>query len=265
VIPDIHESFRPRTSSSEPPQSQQLQSKLIPSGGDMVNPIWAAVLMFSVTGCQNGNEKQVKLETQMDKVSYSIGLNIGNNMKRDSIKVNAEALVRGIMDATADSASRLMTPAQIQETMAAFQQDLQKRQEETARVAGEKCRVEGETYLAANSKKPGVVTLPSGLQYRVITQGTGKKPSDKSTVTVNYVGKLVDGTEFDSSIKRGQPATFPVNGVIKGWTDALQLMPVGSKWEIVIPSSLGYGESGAGNVIPPNSVLVFEVELLSIQ
>jgi len=231
----------------------------------MVNPVWAAVLMFGLTGCQNEGEKQVKLETQMDKVSYSIGLNIGNNMKRDSIKVNAQALLRGIMDASADSAARLMTPAQIQETMAAFQQELAKQQEEKARVAGEKNRVEGESFLATNGKKPGVVTLPSGLQYRVITQGTGKKPSATSTVTVNYVGKLMDGTEFDSSIKRGEPATFPVNGVIKGWTEGLQLMPVGSKWEFVIPASLGYGESGAGGVIPPNAVLVFEVDLLSIK
>jgi FKBP-type peptidyl-prolyl cis-trans isomerase FklB len=231
----------------------------------MVTPIWATALMFGLIGFQNGSEKQVKLETQMDKVSYSIGLNIGNSMKRDSVKINPEALVRGILDASTDSAARLMTPEQVQETMAAFQQELQKRQEENTRVVGEKCRVEGEAFLAVNCKKPGVVTLPSGLQYRVITTGTGKKPSATSTVTVNYVGKLVDGTEFDSSFKRGQPATFQVNGVIKGWTDALQLMPCGSKWEVVIPSSLGYGESGAGGVIPPNAVLIFEVELLSIQ
>jgi FKBP-type peptidyl-prolyl cis-trans isomerase FklB len=235
------------------------------SGGVMMNPVWAAALMVGLTGCQNGSDKQVKLETQMDKVSYSIGLNIGNNMKRDSIKINAEALVRGIMDASADSASRLMTPAQIQETMSAFQADLQKKQEENARVAGEKNIVEGEAYLAANSKKPGVVTLPSGLQYRVITQGTGKKPVATSEVTTHYVGKLINGTEFDSSVKRGQPATFPCNGVIKGWTEALQLMPVGSKWELVIPPTLAYGENGAGGVIPPNAVLIFEVELLSIK
>jgi FKBP-type peptidyl-prolyl cis-trans isomerase FklB len=231
----------------------------------MAHPVWAALLIVGLTGCQNGNEKQVKLETQMDKVSYSIGLNIGNNMKRDSIKINPEALVRGILDASADSAARLMTPAQIQETMAAFQQELQKKQEENTRLAGEKCKVEGAAFLAANAKKPGVVTLPSGLQYRVITQGTGRKPSASSTVTTHYVGRLVDGTEFDSSIKRGQPATFPVNGVIKGWTEALQMMPIGSKWELVVPASLGYGEAGAGGVIPPNAVLIFEVELISIQ
>jgi FKBP-type peptidyl-prolyl cis-trans isomerase FklB len=231
----------------------------------MMNPAWVALLMFGLTGCQNTSEKQVKLETQMDKVSYSIGLNIGNNMKRDSIKINAEALLRGILDASVDSASRLMTPAQIQECMSTFQQEMQKKQEETARLAGEKNKVDGDAFLVANAKKPGVVTLPSGLQYRVITQGSGKKPGPSSTVTTHYVGKLIDGTEFDSSVKRGQPATFPCNGVIKGWTEALQLMPVGSKWELVIPPALAYGESGAGGVIPPNAVLVFEVELLSIK
>jgi FKBP-type peptidyl-prolyl cis-trans isomerase FklB len=229
-----------------------------------MNAFWAAALVVGITGCQNTSEKQVKLETQNDKVSYSIGLNIGQNMKRDSVKINPEMLVRGIMDASLDSASHLMTEAQIQETMTAFQQDLQKKRQENTRMAGEKNRAEGDAYLAANSKKPGVVTLPNGLQYRIITQGTGKKPSASSTVSTHYVGRLLNGTEFDSSVKRGQPATFPVNGVIKGWTEALQMMPVGSKWELVIPPSLGYGEQGAGGVIPPNAVLIFEVELLSI-
>ena len=230
-----------------------------------MNAFWAAALVVGITGCQNTSEKQVKLETQTDKVSYSIGLNIGQNMKRDSIKINPEVLVRGIMDASLDSASHLMTEAQIQECMTAFQKEMQQKQQENARMAGEKNRAEGDAYLAANGKKPGVVTLPSGLQYRIITQGTGKKPSATSTVSTHYIGRLINGTEFDSSVKRGQPATFPCNGVIKGWTEALQMMPVGSKWELVIPPSLGYGEQGAGGVIPPNAVLVFEVELLSIQ
>ena len=211
-----------------------------------MNAFWAAALVVGITGCQNTSEKQVKLETQTDKVSYSIGLNIGQNMKRDSIKINPDVLIRGIMDASLDSASHLMTEAQIQETMTAFQKEMQKKQQENARMAGEKNRAEGDAYLAANSKKPGVVTLPSGLQYRIITQGTGKKPSASSTVSTHYVGRLLNGFEFDSSVKRGQPATFP-------------------KWEVVIPPSLGYGEQGAGGVIPPNAVLVFELELLSIQ
>ena len=230
-----------------------------------MNAFWAAALVVGITGCQNTSEKQVKLETQTDKVSYSIGLNIGQNMKRDSIKINPDVLIRGIMDASLDSASHLMTEAQIQETMTAFQKEMQKKQQENARMAGEKNRAEGDAFLAGNSKKPGVVTLPSGLQYRIITQGTGKKPSASSTVSTHYVGRLLNGFEFDSSVKRGQPATFPCNGVIKGWSEALQMMPVGSKWELVIPPSLGYGEQGAGGVIPPNAVLVFELELLSIQ
>jgi FKBP-type peptidyl-prolyl cis-trans isomerase FklB len=230
-----------------------------------MNAFWAAALVVGLTGCQNASEKNVKLETQKDKVSYSIGMNFGRNIKRDSVEVNPQALLRGIMDASVDSAARLMSDAQVQETMTAFQQDLQKKQQENARMAGEKNRAEGDAFLAANSKKPGVTTLPSGLQYRVITQGAGKKPMASSTVTTHYVGRLINGTEFDSSIKRGQPATFPVNGVIRGWTEALQLMGVGSKWELVIPPALAYGEAGAGGVIPPNAVLVFEVELLSIQ
>ena len=126
-------------------------------------------------------------------------------------------------------------------------------------------KVEGEAFLAANKVKPGVVTTASGLQYKVITEGNGPQPKATDTVTVDYRGTLIDGTEFDSSYKRGQPATFPVSGVIKGWTEALQLMPVGSKWQLFIPPQLGYGDRGAGNSIPPNSTLIFEVELLSIQ
>jgi FKBP-type peptidyl-prolyl cis-trans isomerase FklB len=230
-----------------------------------MNPTWAAVMLVGLMGCQTTDEKNVKLETQMDKVSYAIGLNIGNNMKRDSIQVNPEALLRGIMDASVDSTKHLMTDSAIAETMMAFQTEMQKKREEVAHKMSEKNRVEAEAFLAANAKKPGVVTLPSGLQYRVITQGKGKKPSATSTVTTHYAGRLLDGTEFDSSVKRGQPATFPVNGVIKGWSEALQLMPVGSKWELVVPSALAYGDQGAGGVIPPGAVLIFEVELLSIK
>jgi FKBP-type peptidyl-prolyl cis-trans isomerase FklB len=139
------------------------------------------------------------------------------------------------------------------------------KQAEMAREAGEKARIAGEAYLAANGKKPGVVTLPSGLQYRVIVEGKGKMPKATSTVTIHYVGKLIDGTEFDSSVKRGAPTTYPVSGFMKGWIEALQLMKEGSKWELVIPSSLAYGESGAGGVIPPNATLLFDIELLAVK
>jgi FKBP-type peptidyl-prolyl cis-trans isomerase FklB len=132
------------------------------------------------------------------------------------------------------------------------------------KAVGEKNKKDGEAFLAENKKKEGVVTLPSGLQYKIVTAGIGKKPKSEETVTVNYRGTLIDGTEFDSSIKRGQPATFPCHGVIKGWTEALQLMPVGSKWQLFVPSELAYGAQGAGGIIGPDATLIFEVELLSI-
>jgi FKBP-type peptidyl-prolyl cis-trans isomerase len=156
-----------------------------------------------------------------------------------------------------------MTDKQIGETMTAFQQNMQAKQMEKARVAGEKNKREGEAFLAENSKKPGVVTLPSGLQYKVITEGKGKLAKATSMVATNYTGRLIDGSEFDSSLKHGKPAQFRVNGVIKGWSEALQLMRVGSKWELYIPPSLAYGENGAGGVIPPNATLIFELELLA--
>jgi FKBP-type peptidyl-prolyl cis-trans isomerase FklB len=227
----------------------------------------AAVLIAGLAGCQaqNSGGKDVKLESKEDKVSYSIGLNIGMGMKRDSIKVVPDAFLRGVMDARADSAGRLMTDKEVQETLTTFQEEMQSKKMENARLAGEKNRTEGEAFLAENGKKPGVITLPSGLQYKVTTEGNGKNPSSTSTVTTHYTGRLLDGTVFDSSIKRGQPATFRVSEVISGWSQALQMMKTGSKWELYIPSSLAYGEAGAGGVIPPNATLVFEVELISVE
>jgi len=226
--------------------------------------LWAAVLAVGLIGCQTTDEKNVKLETQKDKVSYSIGLNIGKNMTRDSIAINPDIFLRGVLDAAADSAHRLMTDKEMQETMMAFQQEMQKKQMEQAHAAGEKNRLEGEAFLSENAKKPGVVTLPSGLQYRILVEGKGKKPNAAATVRTHYTGKLLNGTEFDSSIKRGEPAVLPVGGVPKGWAEALVLMPEGSKWELFIPSSLAYGEAGAGGVIPPNATLIMEVELIAI-
>jgi FKBP-type peptidyl-prolyl cis-trans isomerase FklB len=224
-----------------------------------------AVAAIGLIGCQSAGNKPVKLESRQDKVSYSIGLNVGNSLKKDSIAITPEALLRGVMDAGADSAHRLMSEKEVGETMMAFQEEMRAKQEEMAKEVREKGRIAGEAYLAANAKKPGVVTLQSGLQYRVITEGKGKMPKATSTVTANYVGKLIDGTEFDSSFKRGSPSTFPVNRMIKGWIEALPLMKEGSKWELVIPPSLAWGESGAGGVIPPNATVVFEVELLAVK
>jgi FKBP-type peptidyl-prolyl cis-trans isomerase FklB len=224
----------------------------------------AVVALVGLIGCSPAEEKDVKLETQKDKISYAIGMSVGKNLNRDSISISPDAFLRGVMDARLDSAARLMNDGEIQTTMMAFQDSLRKKQEDQARVAGEENMTKGAAFLAENGKKPGVVTLPSGLQYKILTDGKGKTPKAGSTVTTHYRGRLLDGTEFDSSYKRGQPAQFPVGGVIRGWTEALQLMKEGSKWELYVPPDLAYGASGAGGVIPPNATLIFEVELLSV-
>jgi len=159
----------------------------------------------------------------------------------------------------------LLTQEEAQAALMEVQNELRKKQQEKMQVAGEANKKEGEAFLAANKAKEGIVTLPSGLEYKILKEGTGPKPTASDSVVCNYRGTLINGTEFDSSYKRGQPATFPVNGVIKGWTEALQLMPVGSKWQLFVPSSLAYAERGAGGDIGPNATLIFEVELLSIQ
>jgi FKBP-type peptidyl-prolyl cis-trans isomerase FklB len=208
-----------------------------------------------------GEKKELK--NQMDKVSYAIGLDMGNNLKKNEIEVDPDILARAIKDVFSGS-KPLMTDQEARETLMAFQKDLRAKQLERNKVIGEKNKKEGDAFLAKNKKENGVETLPSGLQYKVITEGKGKAPKASDTVTVNYSGTLINGTEFDSSYKRGQPATFPVSGVIKGWTEALQLMKEGSKWHLVIPADLAYGEQGRPG-IPPNSVLIFDVELLSIK
>lgn len=206
------------------------------------------------------------LETQKDKVSYIIGQNIGRNMQQqqlDESVIDLGQLRAGIEDVLNGVDSKL-TEEEMAEIMTKFQEEMTARVDSLNKAKGEANKKSGEEFLAKNAKEEGVVVLPSGLQYKVITEGTGKKPGLTSVVTVHYHGTLPDGTEFDSSIKRGQPATFPVNGVIAGWTEALQLMPQGSKWKLFIPSELAYGEQAASPVIGPNSVLVFEVELLSV-
>ena len=205
------------------------------------------------------------LKTQKDKASYAIGLNIGKSMHKDSVDVDTAILLRGLKDGLA-GAKPMLTDDEARAAMVALQADLRKKQEEKMVVQGEANKKEGDAFLAENKTKDGVVTLPSGLQYKILTEGTGPKPSAADTVVCNYKGTLIDNTEFDSSYKRGQPATFPVSGVIKGWTEALQLMPVGSKWQLFIPSELAYGaRGGPGGGIGPNATLVFEVELMSIQ
>jgi FKBP-type peptidyl-prolyl cis-trans isomerase FklB len=208
--------------------------------------------------------KALTLETKKDKASYAIGLNIGKGLHRDSVDIDPKIFLQGLEDALAGGKT-LLTDDEVKATMIALQEDVRKKQEEKRQALVEANKKEGEAFLSANTAKEGVVTLPSGLQYKVLTEGTGPKPSATDSVVCNYRGTLLDHSEFDSSYKRGQPATFAVGQVIKGWTEALQLMPVGSKWQLFIPSDLAYGESGQGPVIGPNATLVFEVGLLSIQ
>ncbi len=207
-----------------------------------------------------------ELKTQKDKVSYGIGMDIGRSFKQQNLDgkdIDMDKLRTGIQDIMG-GVTPLLSDSQLQETMMGFQKEMAGRQDSVNRKKGEENLKLGQEFLAKNAKEPGVVVLPDGLQYKIITAGTGKKPDSTSSVTVNYVGTLIDGTEFDSSIKRGQPVTFPVNGVIRGWTEVLQLMPMGSKWKVFIPSVLGYGDRGAGQKIGPNATLIFEVELISI-
>jgi FKBP-type peptidyl-prolyl cis-trans isomerase len=208
------------------------------------------------------------LKTQKDKVSYALGMSMGKDLgpklKQGSVEVDQAILLRGVKDALSGG-KLLLTDDEVKAVFAQLNADVRKRLEEKARIAGDANRKEGDEFLAANKTKDGVVTLPSGLQYKILTEGTGAKPAATDSVVCNYRGTLISGIEFDSSYKRGQPATFQVNGVIKGWTEALQLMPVGSKWQLFIPSELAYGGQSKSAEIGPNSTLIFEVELLSIQ
>ena len=204
------------------------------------------------------------LTTEKEKVSYIIGTDIAKNLKKQGIDIDPELLFKGLKDAFTDQ-KLLLSDEEIQQVMAAFQQEMMAKQSKKSGELAEKNQKEGEAFLAANKKKDSVITLPSGLQYKVITEGNGKMPGLNDTVTTNYRGTLIDGTEFDNSYKRGEPATFPVSGVIPGWTEALQHMKVGAKWQLFVPSNLAYGERGAGQTIGPNATLIFEVELLSIK
>lgn len=217
------------------------------------------------------------LKTQKDKASYAVGLNVGRNLgaqlNQQSVDYDQAILLRGIKDALAGGKT-LLTDDEVKAVLTQLQTEARTKQQEKMKVEQEKMKVvaegnkkEGTEFLETNKTKEGVVTMPSGLQYKILTEGTGPKPAATDTVSCNYRGTLLNGTEFDSSYKRGQPASFPVTGVIKGWTEALQLMPVGSKWQLFIPAELAYGDRGADprSGIGPGATLIFEVELLSIQ
>jgi len=216
-------------------------------------------LLFGVCSAAD----KVDLKSQKDKESYSLGYQFGESLKMQGLDINLDVYTSAIRDALAGKGPQLS-----QEEIRATIMDVQKRtmasQQKAVKEQGDKSLAEGKAFLAANAKKEGVRTLPSGLQYKVVAEGSGKTPKATDEVTVNYKGTLVDGREFDNSYKRGAPANFRLDKVIKGWTEALQLMKEGSKWQLFIPPELGYGERGAGPV-PPNSVLIFEVELISVK
>ncbi len=198
------------------------------------------------------------------QAGYAIGLSIGAGLKRDGVSVDPEMIAQGIKDVLAGVKPQL-TEDQVRQALTQLQTSVQAERAEAMAKAAETNKAEGEAFLKTNAAKPGVTTLPSGVEYEVLTDGTGPKPKADDMVLCNYRGALLDGTEFDSSYKRGQPDSFPVGGVIKGWTEVLQKMPVGSKWKVYIPAKLAYGEKGAPPDIGPNAVLTFEIELLSIQ
>jgi FKBP-type peptidyl-prolyl cis-trans isomerase len=208
------------------------------------------------------------LKTQKEKFSYALGMNTGKRMaeglKKQAVPYDPALLTRGLKDGLAGGKT-LLTDAEAQTILTDMQKEMRDKQQAKSQAEGAANKKQGEDFLAANKAKEGVVTLPSQLQYKILKAGTGPKPTAGDSVVCNYRGTLINGTEFDSSYKRGQPATFPVGGVIKGWTEALQLMPVGSKWQLFVPSDLAYGERGAGADIGPDTTLIFEVELLSIE
>ena len=208
-------------------------------------------------------QEKPDLKNPKQRASYCIGADIGSNFKRQDLDVDAKALLAGLADGLAGKPA--LTEAEMRETLNNFRKDMMAKMESKQKTDGEKNLKEGEAFLAANGKKDGVKTLASGLQYKVVKSGAGKSPASNDTVKVHYHGTLTDGTVFDSSVERGEPATFKVNQVIAGWTEALQLMKEGDKWQLFIPSKLAYGERAPGGKIGPNSVLVFDVELLSIE
>ena len=220
----------------------------------------AALLLATPAFAQDANE----LKTEKDKVSYSIGLDIGTTFKKQDMDIDPAMLLRGLKDAVG-GAKPLLNEEQMKETMAAYSKSMMEKQTAAAKEAGAKNKDAGDKFLAENKKKEGVKTTASGLQYKVVKEGAGESPKATDVVEVHYRGKLLNGTEFDSSYERNEPTKFPVNRVIPGWTEALQMMKKGAKYELWIPADLAYGERGAGREIGPNETLNFEVELLDVK
>ena len=225
---------------------------------------WLAFLAVGFLAANVCAEEAPALKTQKEKVSYSVGVDVAKSFAKMGMDLDLDVFFKGLKDGFSGK-KLLMTDDEMHATMTALQNDLMKKQSQGKQSAAEENKKAGEAFLAENKKKEGVVTLPSGLQYKILKAAKGKKPTDADTVECHYRGTLIDGTEFDSSYSRGKPAIFPVAGVIPGWTEALKLMPVGSKWQLFVPSKLAYSEHGAGADIGPNATLIFEVELLGIK
>ncbi len=225
--------------------------------------IFTLIPILILIGCGSDQQSNVPLETSIDSVSYSIGVDIGKSMKTQELEMNEKALFEGWSKAYNGEDLKLSDEDMLT-VLNSFRNELQEKSRQKAQTQAKENLEKGNAFLAENANKEGVVTLESGLQYKIIEQGSGEKPKSTDKVSVHYRGTLIDGEEFDSSYKRGAPTAFAVTGVIKGWTEALQLMPVGSKWELYIPSNLAYG-SGPRGPGGPNSALVFQVELLGIE
>lgn len=209
-------------------------------------------------------EEPQPLKTQKDKVSYGIGVDMVRNFKKQGIEADLDQVIKGMRD-SASGAKLLISDAEMKKNLADYQQELAGKQAQLKLLTAENNKRNGEAFLAANKKKEGIMTLPSGLQYKILKAGTGNKPTDTSSVTCRYRGTLLDGTEFDNSERIGYPVTFYVkDSVIAGWSEALKLMPAGSKWQVFVPSGLAYGEKGAGRDIGPNATLIYEIDLIAV-
>lgn len=219
----------------------------------------AATMALLTTTAAVAQNTAPELKTDKDKLSYALGMNVGENLRKQGLDVDPDLFAKAFAQAFSDGKTA-MSDQEMQTVLMTAAREIQKKQAENA----EQAQMEGEKFLAENKTKEGVVTLASGLQYKILKQGTGEKPTIADTVVCNYKGTLINGTVFDASEKHGGPATFPVKGLIGGWTEALQLMPVGSKWQLFVPSNLAYGAHGPAE-IGPNATLIFEVELVSIQ
>jgi FKBP-type peptidyl-prolyl cis-trans isomerase FklB len=230
-------------------------------------PFFLMFLVMFVAGCATEEAKitpELKLDTPKSRISYTIGVNIGQDFKTQKMDVDTDVLLMGLKDSLAGKELRLTEEEMVAEIQT-FQQEMQTKMAAEMEKAVAKNQTEGEAFLAENAQQEGVVVTESGLQYKVIEVGEGDSPGAADVATVHYRGTLIDGTQFDSSYDRGQPATFPVGGVIAGWTEALQMMKPGAKWQLVIPAVLAYGERGAGQDIGPNATLIFDVELISVE